>query len=133
MPRITDSQANEAWDLLLSKYDGRLAMDDLTFPGTRDQVKAIFNCVALTLHPDQGGDADEFMLARKAQGILLLYQEQENPPVRTVGIGRKCPHCDGQGYITMQSSRIGSKGLKRQCLQCHGSGDADYDAHGLQS
>lgn len=133
MPQITNKEAHEAWDLLIHKYDGRLHFTEFpTFPGTREQVKAIFNSIAMTHHPDRGGTAEEFIKLRKAQGVLLLYQEQENPPTRTVGISRPCPECDGQGHITLQSSRMGSRGLRRQCIKCHGSGDADYDARGLQ-
>lgn len=128
MPRITDTEAHEAWDLLMSKYDGRLAFVP-EFPGTREQVKAIFNVVALATHPDHGGTAEDFQEARRAQGALLLYQEQVAPPAPRKAGHRPCEACNGTGRTTRPSRVIGSKGLAQICRKCRGTGDADLDTH----
>lgn len=121
---VNEKMAREAADLLAFP-----SLDTVDLEG----VKEHYRTAAKGAHPDAGGSAEAFAQVDRAKHILLAWLEKvaNAPPPAQLHGKRPCEACDGMGHITLQSGRPGRLGLRRQCQRCHGSGDADYDAHGL--
>lgn len=122
---VTEQMAREAaGDLGLTLHD---TLDETT-------VSMAYRALAKTVHPDVGGSAEAFAAVDRAKHVLMEWLKRKATTTIARAHGKRpCTHCEGRGYIVLTSGRPGSMGLRRQCQRCHGSGDADYDNHGLHS
>lgn len=97
---------------------------------TAEKLTALYRTVARKVHPDMGGNPNDFVNADRAKCILERYLAQPAPAVQSVEHKKKdCGYCQGKGHVTTSSGRPGAPGLRRTCPQCKGSGDADFDGH----
>jgi DnaJ-class molecular chaperone len=120
--------------MFVSEKMAREAADLLAFPNLEavdvDGVKDHYRVAARGCHPDAGGSAEVFVQVDRAKHVLLAWLARA-PQAAPAHVMRSCARCDGRGYMVLSSGLPGRPGLRRQCPECHGSGDADYDKHGL--
>lgn len=128
---VTENEARKAWTELCSHYDSGPDVPT-AFPPTVEAVTAVYRHAARKTHPDAGGSAADFARMDRAKCVVLEWlRRQQAAPAKAASASRPCEGCSGRGYTIQASGRPGRPGLRRQCITCHGSGDADYDAHGL--
>lgn len=75
---------------------------------TVDEVKALWREIALRLHPDTGGSAEEFQAAREA------YQQALESAGRASAEPSVCPVCGGKPYFVER----GPHRLRCACPAC---------------
>lgn len=92
--------------------DSPFAELNISDQSTVEQVKARWRELAAKLHPDRGGDAEEFDRLRKAYDRAL---ELANQPI-------ECEQCGGTGKIWQRS---GFHNISVICPVCNGSGELE--------
>ena len=84
---------------LTAKY-AWCAMLGVQFPCSADSIKTAYRRLAMTLHPDAGGDPAEFRTVEQAYREALAYFAQADdasPPIRIIGrLPRPCRHEAGE-------------------------------------
>lgn len=83
-------------------------------PGSSpDEVKAEWRRRAMDLHPDRGGDAEQFAEVRRlyTAAVSEAIHEVSQPPV--------CGSCNGLGHTTVSR---GFSSTRVACPVCKGSG-----------
>lgn len=81
----------------------------LTSSATKGEVKAAWKSRVFSLHPDRGGDVNEF----------IEYRNAYNQALKLAKVDNLCPLCDGKGSVKVLG---GWNTLRMPCTLCHGTG-----------
>lgn len=128
---VTEKEARSAWDHILTM--ALADKDEEPFPPTVEKVNGLYRFLARTTHPDAGGSAEDFAKLDRAKHVVQAWLVKQAAAPATAVAATPCKVCGGAGYVVQHTGLPGRKGLRRQCITCHGSGDATYDAHGLHT
>lgn len=124
---VTRAMAEDAHILLYETYGtfNPTRLDSIT----EESVGFQYRYASKFTHPDRGGTAEAFARVDRAKHVLLAWLAKPKPAT-VEHRKRPCEACTGSGHVYASSGRPGSKGLRRQCVKCRGSGDLDLDTRG---